>query len=138
MQTTTRNLIGISCAIALTTGLTLIASADEPPMVQVNAINYVTGGIGDEERKSLQAVKNDYNLRIVSSSAFGAFEGDTHILIRNAKGAEVLNVPDAGPIFLAKLPVGVYSVVAANEGQLKRQKISINGSEPARVHFSWK
>lgn len=77
--------------------------------MQAGDINYVTGGIGDEERAALHAVESQYNLRVMSASNDGAFVGDTHLVIRNHRGDTLLDAV-AGPLFFAKLPYGTYFV----------------------------
>jgi len=101
------------------------------------SITYITGGIGDEEREVLKSVKNDYNLSIMSAGTSGAFVGDTHIVIHDRTGQEVLNT-DAGPLFYAKLPAGRYIVEGTSEGQTRKQAINVASHQPAHVHFSWK
>lgn len=108
-----------------------------PQPQQEGSITYITGGIGDEERDALNAVKNNYNLSIMSASVSGSFTGDTHIAIRDRQGMELLNT-DAGPLFYAKLPAGRYTVEGSSEGQNRSQAITIASGQPAHIHFSWK
>ncbi|MFY9287421.1 MAG: hypothetical protein WAO98_02840 [Alphaproteobacteria bacterium] len=104
--------------------------------MQIGGIWYVTGGIGDEERDELKAVKGDYNFHVMSASKNGAFEGDTHIAISDRQGNQLLNTA-IGPLFYAKLPAGSYAVEASNNGQVKRQNISVNDRKSANMHLSW-
>ena len=115
-----------------------LALDDTGPLqpVQVGNVSYITGGIGDEERSQLQDVQKNYNFRAMSASKDGAFSGDTHILIRDAKGNELLNVT-AGPLFYAELPEGHYTVEATHLGEIKQQNIHITGHKPTLAHFAW-
>ncbi len=114
-----------------------LAQTALPPAQQAGAITYITGGIGDEERDALEAVKSDYTLSIISAGAAqGAFSGDTHISI-SRKNEELLSV-DAGPIFYAMLPPGRYRVTATSRDQIRSQTITIIAGKQASLHFSWK
>lgn len=104
--------------------------------VQVGNVTYITGGVGDEERAELQQVKGDYNLHIMSASHDGAFVGDTHLTVRSKSG-EVIFEADAGPLFFAKLPSGVYTIEATHNGSTKKQTVSLKGSKAAHIHLGW-
>jgi len=112
--------------------------ADTLPAVQQSGdVTYITGGIGDEERDALKAVKQDYNLRILSAGVQGAYVGDAHIIISDNKGQELLNT-NGGPIFYAKLPNGHYAVSEERHEETKKQSIVISASKPTDITFRWK
>jgi hypothetical protein len=108
-----------------------------PQAMQAGNVTYITGGIGDEERNALQAVKNHYNLSVMSAGASGAFAGDTHIVIRDRAGNELVDT-DAGPLFYANLPPGSYTVEATSEGQVRNNKVTIGSGKPAHLHLTWR
>jgi len=104
---------------------------------QSGNVTFVTGGVGDEEIAALEAAKKDYNLHITSASASGgAFKGNTQITIRTKKGDTLLTA-DSGPILLAKLPAGSYTVEATNDGKTEHRNITVGRSKSAHVHFGW-
>lgn len=113
-----------------------IADNDVLQPVQSGNVTYITGGIGDEERSALDAVKKDYNLRIVSAHTDGAFAGDTRIVIRDHNGDQLVDAA-AGPLFYAKLPTGSYTVEATNQGRSKQQHITVGHNKATSVHLSW-
>ena len=116
---------------------TMADTADQPLLpAQINGITYVTGGIGDEEREQLDGIKQNFNLRIVSAGTNGEYAGNTHVVISDTHGNELLNVP-AGPIFYAELAPGNYTVDALSEGQKQRRVIKISGKKSSFVHFTW-
>jgi len=104
---------------------------------QVGNVTYVTGGIGDEERDALKAVKNDYNLSILSAARSGAYVGETRVVILDRNGQKLVDTY-ADPIFYAQLPPGRYVVEGESEGQSHKQNITIAGNKPAHVAFTWK
>jgi len=101
-------------------------------------VSYVTGGIGMEERETLEAMQKDYNVRIVSSEMSGDYLDATPIVISDSAKHEVVHA-SAGPLFYAQLPAGRYKVRSSNDGQDQTQDIVITkNSPPVRIHFSWK
>lgn len=104
-------------------------------------VNFVTGGVGDDERESIEASKADYNLHVTSARADGAFLGDTNVVITRINGhesVEVLRV-DAGPLLYVKLPAGTYTLDAQVEGSVTKQHkftIGTNG-KPATISLRW-
>ena len=111
--------------------------ATQNPVESSPDVNYVTGGIGDDERSSIEASKADYNLHVMSASVNGAFVGDARVVISSG-GKELLNVV-SGPLLYAKLPAGKYTLVATHGTQTKQQDFTIGGkTSSANVHLGWK
>lgn len=104
-------------------------------------VNYVTGGIGEDEKQAIEAAKGDYNLHVMSASLNGAFVGDARVIIRQKDGKvlhDMLNVV-AGPLLYVKLPPGSYVLEASLGAQTKRQNFSVSKKgAPARIHLGWK
>ena len=111
--------------------------ATQNPVESSPDVNYVTGGIGDDERSSIESAKGDYNLHVMSASTNGAFVGDARVVI-SSDGKELLNVV-AGPLLYVKLPAGKYALDASLGEQKKHQDFTIGGKQSsANVHLGWK
>lgn len=113
----------------------------ENPVDSSPDVNYVTGGIGEDEKASITAAKADYNLHVMSASMNGAFVGDARVVITAKNGAETKEMLSvvAGPLLYVKLPAGKYSLDATLGEQKKHQDFTIGGKTPtANVHLSWK
>ena len=108
-----------------------------PQAQHAGGVTYITGGIGDEERASLLQSKKNYNLYITSASSSGDFEGDTQLVIRNAKG-DVLLSAASGPLFYAKLPAGRYVVEAHSGSQTTTRQITLGAGKPVSIDLRWK
>ncbi len=104
-------------------------------------VTYVTGGIGEDERKAIEAGKGDYNLHVMSARANGAFVGDVRVVISRKKDAvneEILNLV-AGPLLYVRLPTGSYTLEASLGAQKNRQNFSVaTKGKPADIHVRWK
>ena len=127
------------CAGVAALLLSSTAMADTVPAApnQSGNIEFVTGGIGDEERTSMEAVQNNYNLHVISAGVDGAFVGNMHLTLLDNKNAHILET-DIGPLFYAKLPNGNYIVEGTHNNQTKSEKITVAAGKPNKVHFSWK
>ena len=55
----------------------------------------------------------------------------------DAGGRVVLERDDTGPIFLASLPDGAYTVEATYNGRAKTQRVQLAGGRRAQVTFLW-
>jgi len=111
-------------------------TTDLPQVVQAGSVRYITGGIGDEERAALEAVKNEYNLHITSTDNAGEFNGDTQITVRDRGGQTLVNA-EAGPLFYADLPAGTYTVEAISVGRSEERKVTVGQQKPSSLYFRW-
>ncbi|HUY68988.1 MAG TPA: hypothetical protein VMV79_06770 [Alphaproteobacteria bacterium] len=98
-------------------------------------VTYVTGGIGEDERKALEAMKKDYNLHVINADRSGAFAADVVISI-HGDGVD-LAVSGTGPLFYAKLPPGAYTISATCDGQQQKKQIRVTRGKPLNLLFSW-
>ena len=101
MTTTIRLLLVATTALLMT--LTGAARADVP---------FVTGGTGADERAELQAKEKDYNLKIVAAATSGDYVADVWVVIESLAKKSVLETKMDGPILLARLPPGTYTIKA--------------------------
>ena len=109
---------------------------DFPRPVQAGSIVYITGGIGDDERVALEAVRSSYNLHVLNASKAGEYLCDTHLVIRDRHGAEILGT-SAGPIFLASLPAGTYTLAASRASQSQMRHVTIGGTRKNFLNLIW-
>lgn len=113
------------------------AYADDVPVAKsAGDVTYITGGIGEEERTALAAVKNDYNLAVISSQVSGDYIGAEELVISDAVGNELVRA-EAGPLFYAKLPKGNYTLQASIGGSAQTRKVTIGGDTQRTVYFRW-
>jgi hypothetical protein len=55
---------------------------------QQNGVDYINGGVGQDEQNAMRALKADYNLRLTfATRKTGAFRSDVQLDIVDAKGA---------------------------------------------------
>jgi hypothetical protein len=123
--------VGISGAYAVTPAAGLVQEAE-------SGVSYANGGIGDEQREELKAIRKDFNLELTfAAKRTGEFVADVDIHIENTSGKEMLDVSNMGPQFLAKLPAGTYRIKATYQGKSQTKTISISKHGIKDLYFYW-
>ena len=136
-------------AVIGTLGLFLLAApvrAGSPtgiadPQLQVkeyNAVPYISGGFGVDERDQLRAAGNDYNLQLSFALRNGDYLGGANVKIRDGRGTTVFEGTSDGPLFFAKLPPGKYAIDATAEGKTIEQVAQAPAKGQTHVYFAWK
>lgn len=101
-------------------------------------IAYVSGGVGLEERKDLQAIAKNYNLKLVFSlKDSGEYIRGIKISITDTKNAKILETDSAGPWFLANLPAGQYKVGAEMDGKRLSRSFAVGKRDSVILHMYW-
>jgi hypothetical protein len=102
--------------------------------VTPDAVKYLSGGAGDEERSQLQTQWPQYPLMIVFSAAGGAYAVPDSVRVTNAQGAVVLDVAQAGPMLMLNLPPGDYHVLARSGGAEQQREVTLS-AQPQRLDW---
>lgn len=140
-----KNKFSLSCillATALLAGSPVLAATDDDPEIPfatehrditgtvgntrpANDHMLISGGVGEEEMSYLKSIQNQYNLKLLITEKNGTFLSDIDVRIEDAKGNVVADTTTEGPVLLAKIPAGKYTVKAKRNDEEKEQKISI-------------
>lgn len=120
----------MACALACSCLGTALA-AGEP--------QYVTGGVGMEERGEMLASRPDYNVRMTfATRGSGEYRSDVQVEIADARGRVNLNARDAGPLMFVNLEPGRYRVTAtAADGQVQRRELLVQPGRSKDLYFYW-
>ena len=104
-------------------------------------INYVNGGIGQEEAEALRAEARIYPLELMFSrrgdGERAEFVVDVHLQILDAAGQVIVDRASQGPIFLAHLPDGQYIVTAEYQGRTQTRRIAVSRARHEALSFYW-
>ena len=139
MPATRRSLFGLVVLSAFAAS----ALADEgalPPERSQGSVTYVSGGIGKDESDAMKQAASRYSLAIEMASPASPraqYVADVKIDIRDQRGATVLSTTSDGPILLANLPPGRYTVNAAKNGASQQRSIVVGSGARPRVIFSF-
>lgn len=114
-------------------------SAAEPELAQkeFNGTPYLSGGIGEEELEQINQARKDFNFKLLMAEKSGAYVTGVQVVIVDSKGKKALEIQGAGPLLLAKLPVGAYQVSATFEGQLVQQRMDVRAGRMQSLVFRW-
>jgi hypothetical protein len=127
MTTTIRQVIVVTTVVLIT--LTGVARAADVP--------FVTGGTGADERADLQAKEKDYNLKIVAAATSGDYVADVWVVIESAAKKSVLETKMDGPILLAKLAPGTYTIKATYGPSTQTRTVSVPAQGLREAGFRW-
>ena len=132
---------------ALMTRAALAAQPPEGPIASLPAektagqVQYVTGGVGQEEADAFRNAQRDYSLALEfgnQATPRAQFTAGVNVLIRDARGNTVLDAVSDGPFLLAKLPAGRYTIRATQNGKTLDRVATVAGGKSTHVAFLWK
>jgi hypothetical protein len=109
-------------------------SVTASPVASTEAVKYLSGGAGDEERSQLMAQWPQFPLMIVFSASGGAYAVVDSVRFFNALGAVLLEVPQAGPLLMVNLPPGDYRVSARAGGAEQERGLHLS-AKPLRLDW---
>jgi hypothetical protein len=115
-------------AVVLLTFSLEAAAADVP---------YISGGVGADAREELLAKEKEYNLKIIAAEKSGDYLADVKVVIESAKNERVLDTTMEGPILLARLAPGTYTIRATSDGQALTRTVTIPAQGLRQVDFRW-
>jgi len=101
-------------------------------------ITFVSGGVGIDDLNAIQTMRTDYNLSLLFSvQGTGKYVSDVKVSIVNSDGDILLESVSDGPMFLANLKPGRYSVIADREGQVVTKKAIVSAKQRTSLSFTW-
>jgi hypothetical protein len=115
-------------AVVLLTFCMEVRAADVP---------YISGGAGADAREELLAKEKEYNLKIIAADKSGDYLAGVKVVIESVKKAQVLDTTMGGPILLAKLVPGTYTIRATSDGQTLTRTVTIPAQGLRQVDFRW-
>jgi hypothetical protein len=128
----------LACGLQLGMGS---AYAQEDGLVtgSSGAITYASGGVGEDQRIALAALKPDFNLRLTfATRGSGELKAGVALSITDSKRKPVLALDNSGPNVYVKLPPGTYWVSAQSDGQEQSRSVTLARNGAARdVLFYW-
>lgn len=101
-----------------------------------NAMNTVSGGVGEGGEFAIEQVQENYNLKLVFTGDQGMYLSNVNVVIRDREGDEVVQGVTNGPMLLAELQPGRYTVEANAEGFSQKRNITVgNNLKTYQVSF---
>lgn len=132
------NMAGTGCAPdAGNTSGRVASPAAALPAKQYRGIDYVTGGVGEDEAAALRAVASRYSMRARFTSSSGEFLSGVKVLLSQVNGALVFVATTDGPYLYAQIPPGHYRLSAVSDGVERARDISISSRGGVSVALTW-
>jgi hypothetical protein len=100
-------------------------------------VPYISGGAGADSRDELLAKEKEYNLKIITADKSGDYLAGVKVVIESAKKEQVLDATMEGPILLAKLVPGTYTIRATSGGQTLTRTVTIAAQGLRQVDLRW-
>lgn len=129
--------------IAPVTLVVALAAAGTSAQSQVNLqqgqsgqVSWVAGGTSIAEVDALAAQEKGHALKLIFTLTAGNYLAGVNVKVRDAKGVVVLDKADTGPVLLAKLPPGAYTVTATSDGREQVRKVQI-GTVMRTEYLRW-
>ena len=112
------------------------------PSQIVNQRPTINGGITKDEADLIRQQAPRYPLEVTvarrgETPGRNDFGAQAQLRVTDSAGHVVLDRNDAGPIFLADLPDGSYTVEVTFNGETKTQRVQLNGGRHTAVTFLW-
>jgi len=141
MKILTSKLSLLSAASALMMFASLAhAATGLPPIQHIDGIDYVTGGIGQEESSAIEHASRSWPLTMefaMKDKQHADFVSGVHVQVRDAGQHVQFKVTSDGPFVLAKLQPGQYVVDASLDGKTLHEKVMVAAGHPAKALFVW-
>ena len=101
-------------------------------------VEFVTGGVGEDEHKAMRAIQGDYNMHLVFAvKGTGEYVTDVKVKITNSGGKTVLYTVSTGPNLFARLHPGQYNLVADRDGHVIKESIMAPKKHGVSVSLYW-
>ena len=117
-----------------------VAATPVPPAAPASAgsVPHFSGGVGHDERTRMEAVKSQFNLRLLFAiSGAGSYLSGVKVLIQDTQGNTLLDTVSNGPWFFAQLPPGTYNITLDNQGQVQKRQVSIPPQRATEEKVYW-
>jgi hypothetical protein len=105
--------------------------------VRAADVPYISGGAGVDAREELLAKEKEYNLKIIAADKSGDYLAGVKVVIESARKEQVLDTTMEGPILLAKLAPGTYTIRVTSDGQMLTRTVTIPAQGLRQVDFRW-
>ncbi len=112
-----------------------IAASPAPTAFSATSVPFLSGGVGEDSMAQLISREKEFDLKLFLVGQSGSYLSDIRITIIDAKGNGVLLTTSEGPVLLANLSAGTYSVKAQKNGHTLEQKISVTPGKLQTNYF---
>lgn len=109
------------------------AYAQSPAAASAADYPVMSGGVGLDERQSMESSARDYNLKLAFAAPNGEYFDNVQVAIASVGGKKVYEGASDGPWFFIKLPPGRYTVAATMNGKTVHRNVRVPSAK--KIHF---
>jgi hypothetical protein len=104
---------------------------------EADSVSFLSGGVGQREQAALLEEAELHDLMVTfARRSDGAYLGNVDVTIRDATGEAVIDARTEGPILLADMPPGTYTISAQVPGwEVQQRSVEIGEGGLQRVQF---
>jgi len=107
--------------------------------INIPDVEYINGGIGQEDADDIRAKAGAYNLHIyLSEGTQGHSITGAAVTITNQRSKVNLDFTNCGPMLFLKLEKGTYEISAIHNGVTLIRKIFITKQRSMNIYLNWK
>jgi len=130
-----RSVLLLAC---LWTGLNVVAEEVKIKPQTQGDVEFVSGGVGEHERRFMQSLQGNYNVHILFAiKGTGEYVSDVKVKIMNAGSETILDTLAAGPKLFIKLPPGRYKLEAERQGIILQETLSVPSKNGSTLSLYW-
>ena len=135
----------IALLSALATASAFAAANGLPPESVQGNVRYMTGGIGFDEAEAMRQAAPHYPLTIElaakpippDSYPRDVYLSNVRVAIWDGQGQTLISTTTNGPLLLASLPPGRYTINAEVRGISQQRNVAVGNGSPQRVLFEF-
>lgn len=114
-----------------------VPTADEFLTGTKGAVDFATGGIGEEQQKAVKALAGNYNVLITFANKNGEYRANVGAMVLDKTGEMVFDIDGAGPLLYLKLPQGTYRINVRSEAGNQTKNFSVPPLGKREITFTW-
>lgn len=105
----------------------------------VQGMEFLAGGVGidAQQRLNRHAKDNDYNMKLVFALNPGNYVADVDVVLKDERGNTLVRQLVDGPLFMAKVPKGAYTIEATYKDKTHVRKLHVGRHGLTTSHFYW-
>lgn len=130
-------LAAMFAAVSLAGVLPSARALERTDVQRQNNVEFVTGGIGEQDQQRTRQLGRDMNLQLVFARNDGDYLADVHVTVRGKGGKTLLDVKSADPMLFAELAPGHYEVTAAVDGRSIQRGVTVPERGQRVEYFHW-
>ncbi len=117
-------------------GATPVDAAER--VIARGGVPVISGGVGSDSEQYLKSQESSFNLKFVCALQNGDYIAGAAITVTDEAGKQLVDTTADGPIFMARLPAGKYTVVLNYQGQTQTRRVMVRAGALQTEYVRWK